>query len=327
MEPTQREIDLSRYAQTELSKKYLLDQLMDYRVGIEVRVFNDAYWRGWRAARGVTQGEPQDVGARDEAGWLIEKRTLPPEWYTGEGWTQDSLMALRFARKQDADWFIAYFHVNQYSAPVEATGHEWVAKFATPPAAAQEAKNWTYEIVTHIHVFTKGKINRDDLPYGEIEKYVRAIQTEARRAAQPHGDVPIWTYCPECGGAEVVNKDALGRGYRQCKSCGQEWWTDIDYASVIRGHLAKRIQPHGDAEAKQWHEAYERALDDVAAVKSDAEGLREALEKAAKRLQTIALGPWRDDGLESIPNIRDYAHTGTIEARAALLSSPPGAKG
>jgi len=48
------------------------------------------------------------------------------------------------------------------------------------------------------------------------------------------------------------------------------------------------------------------------------EEMRAALFSAAKCLQTIALGPWRDLGLESITNIRDYAHTNLIEARAAL---------
>ena len=40
--------------------------------------------------------------------------------------------------------------------------------------------DWTYEIVTHIHVVTHGHINRDALPFKEIEKYVLAIQEEAK---------------------------------------------------------------------------------------------------------------------------------------------------
>jgi len=37
--------------------------------------------------------------------------------------------------------------------------------------------------------------------------------------------------CPECNCKEYVNKNLVGPGYRECKSCGQEWWTDIDYKS------------------------------------------------------------------------------------------------
>ena len=35
--------------------------------------------------------------------------------------------------------------------------------------------------------------------------------------------------CPECGCEQYVNKNLVGDGYRECRSCGQEWWTDIEY--------------------------------------------------------------------------------------------------
>lgn len=35
--------------------------------------------------------------------------------------------------------------------------------------------------------------------------------------------------CPECGCEEYVNENWLGDGFRQCKQCDQEWWTDIKY--------------------------------------------------------------------------------------------------
>lgn len=38
--------------------------------------------------------------------------------------------------------------------------------------------------------------------------------------------------CPECGYIEYTHKDAIGKGYRVCKSCFQEWWTDIDYKAL-----------------------------------------------------------------------------------------------
>ena len=35
--------------------------------------------------------------------------------------------------------------------------------------------------------------------------------------------------CPECGCKEYINADIVGKGYRECRKCGQDWWTDIDY--------------------------------------------------------------------------------------------------
>lgn len=49
-----------------------------------------------------------------ESGWLIELRGQSPQWWylgddgeDGQGWTSDSIKALRFARKQDAEAYIA----------------------------------------------------------------------------------------------------------------------------------------------------------------------------------------------------------------------------
>jgi len=35
--------------------------------------------------------------------------------------------------------------------------------------------------------------------------------------------------CPECGCRLYVNKNLLGEGFRLCKACKQEWWTDVNY--------------------------------------------------------------------------------------------------
>lgn len=40
------------------------------------------------------------------------------------------------------------------------------------------------------------------------------------------------TECPECGCSEYLSEDYLGEGYRRCKGCGQEYWTDIDYSEA-----------------------------------------------------------------------------------------------
>ena len=41
------------------------------------------------------------------------------------------------------------------------------------------------------------------------------------------------TKCPECGCSDFVNKDLVGDGYRECRSCGQEWWIDVDYSKPV----------------------------------------------------------------------------------------------
>lgn len=44
------------------------------------------------------------IGYVVEVGWLIEAPNLM--WWTGDGWTFDSLQAVRFARRQDAEKMI-----------------------------------------------------------------------------------------------------------------------------------------------------------------------------------------------------------------------------
>jgi hypothetical protein len=62
----------------------------------------------------------------EETGWLIELRGRVPTWFrlTGEEphWTSDSHEALRFARKQDAEAYIADVGWTE----AFATEHVWV---------------------------------------------------------------------------------------------------------------------------------------------------------------------------------------------------------
>lgn len=55
-------------------------------------------------------------------------------------------------------------------------------------------------------------------------------------AAQPQGEPVAWTYCPECGCEEIHHQQ--GR-HKQCAECHQEWFSDLDYSDVVRGHLKK----------------------------------------------------------------------------------------
>lgn len=40
-------------------------------------------------------------------------------------------------------------------------------------------------------------------------------------------------FCPECGCKEYTNENFIGKGYRNCTMCGQEWWTDVNYNKPI----------------------------------------------------------------------------------------------
>ena len=54
----------------------------------------------------------------------------------------------------------------------------------------------------------------------------------------------VWTYCPECGCEEVRHADG---NHKQCAKCHQEWFADIDYTDVVRGHLAERTDLSANA--------------------------------------------------------------------------------
>lgn len=45
-----------------------------------------------------------------------------------------------------------------------------------------------------------------------------------------------WGFCPECGQSEVHYE---GGRHQFCASCGQEWFSDIDYHDVVGTNLAK----------------------------------------------------------------------------------------
>lgn len=65
----------------------------------------------------------------DEIGWLIERQdtvSVRALWWTGLGWTTESLDAVRFAREQDANKVIATRRFAELcDATVTATEHMW----------------------------------------------------------------------------------------------------------------------------------------------------------------------------------------------------------
>lgn len=69
-----------------------------------------------------------------------------------------------------------------------------------------------------------------------LEAVEEAVRLEQVPAAQPQGEPVAWTYCPECGCEEIHHQQ--GR-HKQCAECHQEWFSDLDYSDVVRGHLKK----------------------------------------------------------------------------------------
>lgn len=67
--------------------------------------------------------------------------------------------------------------------------------------------------------------------------YARALLS--RRPVQDAA--PEWDYCPECG-EEGFSPTGYDNG-RFCAACVQEWFPDIDYRNVVRGHLSERKAP------------------------------------------------------------------------------------
>jgi hypothetical protein len=68
-----------------------------------------------------------------ETGWLIELKGGTPSWFQlgdGDNWTSDSLKALRFARKQDADAYIEDIGWTE----AFASEHEWSDRRAALPS-------------------------------------------------------------------------------------------------------------------------------------------------------------------------------------------------
>ena len=45
-----------------------------------------------------------------------------------------------------------------------------------------------------------------------------------------------WNSCPECGSSEIAHEEG---DHKQCAGCGQEWFSDINYSSVVQKNLAR----------------------------------------------------------------------------------------
>ncbi len=123
-----------------------------------------------------------------------------------------------------------------------------------------ENRTWAtkYRGTIYIHASSKPSFNNLtlNLTHDQIDQMVLGdfCQLDSRSIAYPksaiigtvdivdcvinHGSIwaehsPKATSCPECGSSVFVNKNLVGDGYRECRNCGQEWWTDIAYGKPI----------------------------------------------------------------------------------------------
>lgn len=109
---------------------------------------------------------PAQASAEEERGWLCELKGQTPSWWRladedeEEGWTTDSLRALRFARKSDAQ---AYIDETAWTE-VFPSEHMWLGPRTSSPAPAQgdaEAVAWRATSPTgYVHV-SKHPLGRD----------------------------------------------------------------------------------------------------------------------------------------------------------------------
>jgi hypothetical protein len=90
------------------------------------------------AAAPLSQAQPAPLV---ETGWLIEMRSGTPQWFypgedgeDGQRWTTDSLEALRFARKVDAE---AYIEDLGWTGVV-ASEHQWALDRALSASTPEE---------------------------------------------------------------------------------------------------------------------------------------------------------------------------------------------
>ena len=87
-----------------------------------------------------------------------------------------------------------------------------------------------------------------DMPNAEIEE-LKAENAELKRKK--------WTHCPECGCREFTHVNSLGKGFRICAKCEQEWWTDINYKEIHTKEKCDELKSQL-TEAQSLIERYQR---------------------------------------------------------------------
>lgn len=97
----------------------------------------------------------------------------------------------------------------------------------------------------------------DETPEGwHAVAAIPALRT-ALAAEQPKQEPVAWAYCPECGSLDVRHEEG---SHKQCATCFQEWFSDIDYSDVVQQNLNRLYTALPDIEALRLNDARYRYL-------------------------------------------------------------------
>jgi len=127
--------------------------------------------------------------------------------------------------------------------PGDGDGHEVYAKsVADVEDALTKLYDESEELQATIARLTALCVEKDDR-MGEMNKGWAAaidqrdtLKAEIERLKGGQGEAVVWSYCPECGCEDLHHEQGE---HKQCASCYQEWFSDIDYSEVVRGNLVK----------------------------------------------------------------------------------------
>ena len=131
--------------------------------------------------------QPQEVPAEQrEIGWLVEN--VDSEWaycqvkpYRAFKWTRDSVKALRFARREDAESAIMFM---QSSESLKATEHSWSGYLAQ----AAQPRERTSTIAMGKMKPTELMAHEISLPEGELEQWYENPAAQPASTAKPAED-------------------------------------------------------------------------------------------------------------------------------------------
>lgn len=102
------------------------------------------------------------------------------------------------------------------------SAEEILAKHRTP-AAMNGCNNMDYWKIDAMKEYALQQSWKDSEERMELKREVERLNKPKK-----------WKYCPECGSPEIVNENLVKQGFRECKDCGQEWWTDVDYSETLQ---------------------------------------------------------------------------------------------
>lgn len=178
------------------------------------------------------------VEQHPERAWLIESRFTPaPSWWTGTGWSRDSLDAVRFSRRRDAEASVAAlpdFHT------CFVTEHQWGFGAKSEP----ERNKLPFLCSCHAGSVCVEACKRGDHHSGCSWSGWRSLLVPARierpGCGRDHGGGSWNANCPDC----EAKAKLLGHPYIPCEA-------DLDCDS---DHEPDLCHHHGCGQPRSAHE-------------------------------------------------------------------------